>query len=308
MTDQATPEAMAEKLDQTTLDSSEKSGGTDDQKINQKELKAAKKAERAAQRGQAAAILTQPEEGDPLGEHYGDPPLIQSQSRSTSELAFHTSRGKGKSCFIILRQRDATIQAALFVDGQDRQQGHGQIWPLKYPRVLWWMSGTVVGTQGSLSLAVPNRLVEIQVTEVHCISRAGIVPFEVIDASRTADQLRDEDSQFVTVAVDTRLDKRYIDLRTPFSQAVFKIQSGVCQLFRELLLSEGFQEIHTPKLLGGASEGGASVFRFDYMGRPRLPGPVPPVLQADGFVRRLRPRLRDRAPSSERRSRSPTDT
>lgn len=36
----------------------------------------------AAQRGQAAAILTQAEEGDPLGEHYGDPPLIQSQSRS----------------------------------------------------------------------------------------------------------------------------------------------------------------------------------------------------------------------------------
>ena len=42
----------------------------------------------------------------------------------------------------------------------------------------------------------------------------------------------------------------------------------VClQLFREILLSEGFQEIHTPKLLAGASEGGSSVFKFDYMGR-----------------------------------------
>ena len=40
------------------------------------------------------------------------------------------------------------------------------------------------------------------------------------------------------------------------------------QLFREALLSEGFIEIHTPKLLSGASEGGAAVFRFDYMGRP----------------------------------------
>ena len=39
------------------------------------------------------------------------------------------------------------------------------------------------------------------------------------------------------------------------------------QLFREILLSEGFQEIHTPKLLAGASEGGSSVFKFDYMGR-----------------------------------------
>jgi hypothetical protein len=40
------------------------------------------------------------------------------------------------------------------------------------------------------------------------------------------------------------------------------------QLFRESLLSEGFIEIHTPKLLSGASEGGAAVFHFDYMGRP----------------------------------------
>ncbi len=40
------------------------------------------------------------------------------------------------------------------------------------------------------------------------------------------------------------------------------------QLFRESLQGEGFIEIHTPKLLAGASEGGAAVFRFDYMGRP----------------------------------------
>ena len=40
------------------------------------------------------------------------------------------------------------------------------------------------------------------------------------------------------------------------------------QLFREALLAEGFQEIHTPKLIAGASEGGAAVFHTDYMGRP----------------------------------------
>lgn len=39
------------------------------------------------------------------------------------------------------------------------------------------------------------------------------------------------------------------------------------QLFREALLSEGFQEIHTPKLIAGASEGGAAVFKTDYLGR-----------------------------------------
>lgn len=40
------------------------------------------------------------------------------------------------------------------------------------------------------------------------------------------------------------------------------------QLFKTTLLAEGFQEIHTPKLIAGASEGGAAVFRLDYMGVP----------------------------------------
>jgi len=39
-------------------------------------------------------------------------------------------------------------------------------------------------------------------------------------------------------------------------------------LFRENLLSKGFVEIHTPKLIGGASEGGADVFTLDYFGAP----------------------------------------
>lgn len=44
--------------------------------------------------------------------------------------------------------------------------------------------------------------------------------------------------------------------------------SSLMQLFRESLLAEDFIEVHTPKTLAGASEGGAAVFRFDYMGRP----------------------------------------
>lgn len=40
------------------------------------------------------------------------------------------------------------------------------------------------------------------------------------------------------------------------------------QVFRQVLLSEGFVGIHTPKLLGGSSEGGAAVFKLDYNGQP----------------------------------------
>jgi aspartyl-tRNA synthetase len=51
----------------------------------------------------------------------------------------------------------------------------------------------------------------------------------------------------------TRLDNRVIDLRTTAKQAIFRISSGVCQLFREYLLNHDFVEIHTPKLIAGSS-------------------------------------------------------
>lgn len=44
--------------------------------------------------------------------------------------------------------------------------------------------------------------------------------------------------------------------------------SSGLQLFRETLLLQGFQEIHSPKLIGGASEGGAAVFTLQYFGQP----------------------------------------
>ena len=40
-----------------------------------------------------------------------------------------------------------------------------------------------------------------------------------------------------------------------------------CALFREFLVGEGFVEIHSPKLIASASEGGADVFRLGYFDR-----------------------------------------
>jgi len=65
----------------------------------------------------------------------------------------------------------------------------------------------------------------------------------------------------------TRLDNRVMDLRVPTTQALFRIQSGICTLFREFLLKRNFIEIHTPKLIAGASEGGANVFKLKYFDR-----------------------------------------
>lgn len=66
------------------------------------------------------------------------------------------------------------------------------------------------------------------------------------------------------VGLNLRLDHRVIDLRTRANQAIFRIQSGVCTLFREILLEKGFIEIHSPKLIGAASEGGAGLFKVQY--------------------------------------------
>uniref|UniRef100_A0A8B9GTU4 Aspartate--tRNA ligase, cytoplasmic n=1 Tax=Astyanax mexicanus TaxID=7994 RepID=A0A8B9GTU4_ASTMX len=53
-------------------------------------------------------------------------------------------------------------------------------------------------------------------------------------------------------------------LQTTTSQAIFRLQSGVCQLFRDTLINKGFVEIQTPKIISAASEGGANVFTVSY--------------------------------------------
>ena len=71
----------------------------------------------------------------------------------------------------------------------------------------------------------------------------------------------------VVVGQDIRLNNRIIDLRVPSNQALMRLQSGVCFLFRDFLYGRGFTEIHSPKLIGGTSEGGSNVFRLDYFGQ-----------------------------------------
>jgi len=70
--------------------------------------------------------------------------------------------------------------------------------------------------------------------------------------------------KFVVLSRQQMLDNRVIDLRTPANQAIFRVQSAVCELFREYLIQRDFTEIHTPKLIGAASEGGADVFKVPY--------------------------------------------
>ena len=68
-------------------------------------------------------------------------------------------------------------------------------------------------------------------------------------------------------AIDSRLDYRWIDLRSDRNTLIFKAQTELVAAMRNFLLNRGFMEIHTPKLIGAASESGSDVFELKYFDR-----------------------------------------
>ncbi len=67
--------------------------------------------------------------------------------------------------------------------------------------------------------------------------------------------------------VDKRQDWRFLDLRRYENQLIFRVQTTAEQAMREFLIQQGFIEIHSPKLMGSPSEGGADLFVLDYFGQ-----------------------------------------
>ena len=68
-------------------------------------------------------------------------------------------------------------------------------------------------------------------------------------------------------SIDQRIDYRWIDLRTDENQLMFKAQTVMVNAMRQFLLDRKFIEIHTPKLIGTASESGSNVFEVKYFDR-----------------------------------------
>ena len=68
-------------------------------------------------------------------------------------------------------------------------------------------------------------------------------------------------------SIDARLDYRWIDLRTEKNKLMIQAQTEMVKSLREFLLERNFVEIHTPKIIGAASESGADVFELTYFDR-----------------------------------------
>jgi aspartyl-tRNA synthetase len=64
--------------------------------------------------------------------------------------------------------------------------------------------------------------------------------------------------------IDCRMDYRWIDLRREKNQLMLKMQTTFVNAMREFLVERDFVEIHTPKLIGAASESGSDVFEVKY--------------------------------------------
>jgi len=61
-----------------------------------------------------------------------------------------------------------------------------------------------------------------------------------------------------------RLDYRWLDLRKPEKQLIFKVWTTMEQAFREFCISEGLIEIHSPKTTVTSTESGSELFKVKY--------------------------------------------
>ena len=179
-------------------------------------------------------------------------------------------RPKGGSCFLVLRQDSFhTVQACYFKEKEEPERSKKM---MKYLKSLTLES--IVDVEGTLVEADVKscsiKTLEVKLNRIHCVSPADVhLPFLVDDAARSekeVDESQETERPFPRLGQELRLDHRWMDLRAPANNAIMRIQSAVCQLFRESLYAQGFCEIHTPKLIAGESESGAGVFTTDYFG------------------------------------------
>lgn len=135
---------------------------------------------------------------------------------------------------------------------------------------------------GHIQVSIPKKEKEELASEVSNITVGSFVSFtgKMVKSEYVKDGGREfipEDFQVLSLAdvspiednasVDTKMDYRWLDLRSERNTLIFRIQSYLVQAMREFLYREDFMEIHTPKLIGAASESGSDVFEVKYFDR-----------------------------------------
>ena len=93
-----------------------------------------------------------------------------------------------------------------------------------------------------------------------------VIPKEIKILSTATAQLPLDITGKTPANIESRLDARALDLCNERSIAAFKIQHQALEAIRSFLFGKGFLEVHTPRIIASATEGGANLFAVDYFG------------------------------------------
>jgi aspartyl-tRNA synthetase len=166
------------------------------------------------------------------------------------------NRGKGAICFVDLR--DGTGKLQIFLKGDAIGDENLDLVQRMTRESTLQFTGTVAQKRPPKlkdGETPPPPAYEIVATGVNVLTRANVpLPLGITDT--------------VSIGLDTRLDNRFLDLRRAHVNAMFTLRARVLQYGREHLITEGFKEINTPKIIASASEGGTNLFPMMYFDTP----------------------------------------
>ena len=157
-------------------------------------------------------------------------------------------RNKRTMAFIVLKDITGKVQVTV-------EKGNDPVLDAAVDAITLDSVITVTGK------AVENEYVKLGGVEV----LAKEIKIESIAAPLPID--REERKGHERSSIDQRIDYRWIDLRTESNQLLFKVQTVLVEAMRDFLREKNFMEIHSPKLIGAASESGADVFEVKYFDR-----------------------------------------
>lgn len=158
-----------------------------------------------------------------------------------------TIRDKKWVMFVILR--DSTGKLQMTIEKSEE----------KNKELLDIMSSLTVDS----TVKVTGKLVQNEAVK---LGKMELIPTK-IEITSKAENLPFDYNNLDGVNIDTRLDFRWLDLRNEKNMLARQIESTMVQAMREYLYQNDFTEIHTPKLIGTASESGSEVFEVKYFDR-----------------------------------------
>lgn len=113
---------------------------------------------------------------------------------------------------------------------------------------------SVLKVKGNVVESQSKYGVELQAIDVEVLNESmAPLPLGIVDP--------------VEADIETRLENRFLDLRKQEKLAIFKIQTTISNSIRNFFLQNGFIEIHTPKIVAAATEGGTELFPVKYFER-----------------------------------------